>query len=232
MTPTRIVIIAKAPVAGFAKTRLIPALGAQTAAELAKRLLLSTITTALSANLGKVELCATPDPTESIAAGESEGESESESEGTWKNLGLPPGIEWSAQGEGDLGERMARASLRCIQRSESILLIGTDCPALTVDVLQSAAQGLLDHDAVMVPTHDGGYALLGLNQFDASVFEAMPWSTDQVARITLDRLKRLNWSIKTLATQHDIDEATDLQWLPESWGYRGRAKPTHPVTLP
>lgn len=224
MTLTRIVIIAKAPVAGFAKTRLIPALGAQTAAELAKRLLLHTVTTALAANLGKVELCATPDPIASESGGGSED--------IWQNLGLPAGIGWSAQGEGDLGERMARASLRCIKRSESILLIGTDCPALTAEVLQSAAQGLLDHDAVMVPTHDGGYALLGLNQFDASVFSAMPWSTDQVAQITFDRLQRLNWSIKALATQHDIDEPTDLKWLPESWGYAGHSKLPHLVTLP
>ena len=216
MTATRIVIIAKAPIAGFAKTRLIPALGAQAAAELAKRLLLHTVATALASKLDAVELCATPDPFEGICTGTTGSPTES----VWQNLGLPEGIEWSVQGEGDLGERMARATLRCTNRSESILLIGTDCPALTVAVLQSAAQALLEQDAVIVPTYDGGYALLGLNQFDASLFDGMPWSTAQVAALTLGHMKRLSWSVKTLATQHDIDEPADLQWLPASWGVR------------
>ncbi len=216
MTTTRIVIIAKAPIAGFAKTRLIPALGAKAAAELAKRLLLHTVATALESKLNSVELCATPDPFEGTCTSTAESPTES----VWQNLGLPKGIEWSSQGEGDLGERMARAALRCTNRSESILLIGTDCPALTVAVMQSAAQALLEHDAVIVPTHDGGYALLGLNQFDASLFDGMPWSTDRVATLTLSRMESLGWYVKTLATQHDIDEPTDLQWLPASWDTR------------
>lgn len=218
MTATRIVIIAKAPVAGFAKTRLIPALGAQAAAKLAKRLLLHTVATAFASKLDAVELCATPDPFEGTCRRTTENPTESPTESVWQNLGLPEGIEWSAQGEGDLGARMARATLRCTNRSESILLIGTDCPALTVAVLRSAAQALLDHDAVIVPTHDGGYALLGLNQFDASLFDGIPWSTAHVAALTLVQMKRLGWSVKTLATQHDIDEPADLQWLPASWG--------------
>ena len=205
MRPVRIVIIAKAPIAGFAKTRLIPTLGAQRAADLARHMLRYTVANALAAKPDAVELCVTPDVADAA----------------WPPLCLPPGIEWSAQGEGDLGLRMARAAKRCADRNESILLIGTDCPALTVEVLRSAAAALNDHDAAMVPTFDGGYALLGLKRFDSALFSDIPWSTDQVAAMSLDRIKTLGWRVQALATQHDIDEPADLQWLPSSWGSWG-----------
>lgn len=201
MNPVRIVIIAKAPIAGFAKTRLIPALGAQRAAELARQMLRHTVTIALAAQLDGVELCVTPDAADP----------------SWANLDLPQALQWSAQGEGDLGMRMARAARRCVDRSKSVLLIGTDCPDLTADVLKSAATALNDHDAAMIPTYDGGYALLGLTRFDASLFSNIPWSTNRVAAMTLDRMRQLGWRAQVLATRHDIDEPDDLQWLPQSW---------------
>ena len=205
VNPVRIVIIAKAPIASFAKTRLIPSLGAHRAADLAGRMLRHTVANALEAKLDAVELCVTPDV----------------SDAAWATLNLPVGLQWSAQGEGDLGLRMARAAQRCSDRSESVLLIGTDCPALSVNVLRSAAKALDDHEAAVVPTYDGGYALLGLNRFDAALFSDIPWSTNRVAAMTLDRIRQLGWRTQALATQHDIDEPADLQWLPKSWGYSG-----------
>lgn len=209
MKLVRTVVIAKAPMAGFAKTRLIPALGAQGAAGLARRMLLHTLDTALGAQLGSVELCAAPGPEDTA----------------WHNLGLPSGIGWSAQGEGDLGARMARAAQRSIAGNEAVILIGTDCPAITQQLLQEAAHALTDHDACIVPTFDGGYALLGLKRFDRSLFDAMPWSTEVVAQQTLLRLQELNWQVKIHPLLHDIDEPADLQWLPLDWGYgEGNAK--------
>ena len=205
MNPVRIVIIAKAPIAGFAKTRLIPTLGAQRAADLALQMLRHTVAIALAAQLDGVELCVTPNASDAV----------------WANLDLPENLQWSAQGEGDLGMRMARAARRCVDRSESVLLIGTDCPDLSVDVLKSAATALNDHDAAMVPTYDGGYALLALKRFDATLFSDIPWSTNQVAAMTLDRIRQLGWGVQALQTRHDIDEPGDLQWLPPSWGYCG-----------
>ena len=96
MLPIRIVIMAKAPVAGFAKTRLIPALGAQGAASLAQNMLRHTVHAALAARLGVVEICATPDVADSA----------------WQNLALNDQLCWTSQGDGDLGERMARAASR------------------------------------------------------------------------------------------------------------------------
>ena len=203
MMPVRIVIMAKAPVAGFAKTRLIPALGAEGAAELAKKMLLHTVRTALAAQLGIVEICATPDPTDPA----------------WQNLDLPINITWSAQGDGDLGERMTRAAARTTRGGEAILLIGTDCPAIDVFTLHEATRALQDYDASLLPTHDGGYALLALKRFDKQLFENMPWSTRTVALETMHRMVQIDCDVKLLQTLHDIDEPLDLAQLPVEWGY-------------
>ncbi len=201
MMSVRTVIMAKAPVAGFAKTRLIPALGSEGAARLAQRMLQHTLATALASKLGTVELCAAPD----------------KSDPAWHMQHIPADIAWSAQGEGDLGARMARAAQRALDDSESVILIGTDCPSITTDILRAAAIALQDHDASLVPTFDGGYALLGLKRFDTRLFDAMVWSTNTVASETLARMLQIGWQAKVLATLHDIDEPDDIRWLPESW---------------
>ncbi|MFA5370694.1 MAG: TIGR04282 family arsenosugar biosynthesis glycosyltransferase [Sideroxydans sp.] len=199
--PLRIIIFAKAPQAGLAKTRLIPALGAQGAAALARVMLLHTVSAALKADVGTVELCATP-ATDDIA---------------WRDIPLPEGIVISAQGEGDLGARMARATKRASEDGERILLIGTDCVEMSACLLQQAAQMLDDHNAVIHCTADGGYALLGLRRFDSLLFTDMPWSTDAVAGMTLDRLERLGWHTHVAQVLHDVDEPQDLQRLPPHW---------------
>ena len=198
---TRIVIFAKAPVAGLAKTRLIPALGAEQAAELARRMLLYTLQQAQVASLGPVELCVTPGP----------------SDPAWATLTTIDGVEWTAQPEGDLGLRMAGAAERALAGSKHVLLIGTDCLELDAARLQHAAR-LLDHsDAVLYPTFDGGYALLGLRRFDPRPFERMPWSTPEVAARTVECLRTLGWRLSVSSALHDIDEPADLSWLPADW---------------
>jgi len=197
MKPVRTVIFAKAPLPGLAKTRLIPALGAQGAADLARRFLLRAVQEAHSANLGPVELCVTPAPTEEV----------------WRTLPLPAAVQWTDQGEGDLGERMARAAQRVLDCGEAVLLTGTDCPELKAAQLQQAAAALKRSDATLVPAFDGGYVLLGLNRFHRSLFEGIAWSTDSVATETVQRLKQLEWSVQYLPMLHDIDQPEDLKWL-------------------
>jgi rSAM/selenodomain-associated transferase 1 len=160
---TRILVFAKAPVSGRAKTRLIPALGAAGAAGLARRLLEHTLAQALAAGCGTVELCASPD----FSAPE------------WADVPLPPGVATSAQGDGDLGARLARAARRHLAQGARVLLIGTDCPALSAVRLQAAAAALADHEAALYPALDGGYTLLGLRADHPSLFADIPWSTSQ-----------------------------------------------------
>jgi len=195
-----IVVFAKAPLAGFAKTRLIPALGQLGAVDLAQRLLEHTLHEALTSRVGSVELCVTPSVTNPV----------------WQAMRLPDGMHLTDQGEGDLGERMARAAQRVIDAGEAVLLMGTDCPQLDEARLQEAAQALQFSEATLIPAFDGGYVLLGLTRFDSSVFTGIAWSTDSVLNDTLNRLKQLGWGVKVLPTLHDVDEPTDLQWLPQS----------------
>ncbi|MDG5977288.1 hypothetical protein H010_18655 [Hydrogenophaga taeniospiralis CCUG 15921] len=196
--PPRIVIFAKAPVAGLVKTRLIPALDAQGAAMLAAALLQHTVAQALASGVGPVELCVTPAPPDPL----------------WSGLAPQATLNWSDQGDGDLGARMARAAQRALSAGEPVLLMGTDCPELTAGRIREAAASLIAADATLVPAFDGGYVLLGLNRFDASLFAGIAWSTATVAQETQRRLEQLGWSLRTLPTLHDIDEPADLRWLP------------------
>lgn len=194
MSRTRIVIFAKAPVPGRAKTRLIPALGEIGAARLAQRMLLRTVDEAVAAGLAIPELCATPHPHDP----------------DWAPFLPAARIRCTDQGEGDLGERLARAARRVLLLGERLLLIGTDCPALDRHKLRAAAAALADHDAVIHPAADGGYVLLGLRRFDPSLFEGIAWSGPTVGADTIGRIGALGWTLWTGETLSDIDEPADL----------------------
>ena len=197
----RIVIFAKAPLAGYAKTRLIPELGLEGSARLACKLLKNAVSQALAANIGSVELCVSPSVHHPI----------------WKQLDLPQGVLWSYQGEGDLGQRMARATQRILRQGESVVLMGADCPRLDAHRIRLAAHALETANACLVPVSDGGYSLLGLNQYVAALFTGIPWSTESVARLTRQRMATAGYSMKELEVLHDIDTPDDLRHLPPGW---------------
>ncbi len=196
--PTRIVIFAKAPIPGFCKTRLIGALGEEGAAALAAKMLCRTVEVAMHADIGPVELCVAPEPEHP----------------SLRALDLAPEVVWSRQVEGDLGARMTAAVLRALARDENVLCIGTDCLDLEVKHLKEAAHALRQDPVVIAPAHDGGYVLLGLSQFDASIFQDMVWSTDQVFQETMHRIEHLGWHVTQLDTLRDIDKPEDLAFLP------------------
>src|SRR5476651_2445550 len=122
MPSTSLAILAKAPIPGLAKTRLIPAIGAHAAAVLAERLTERTVATAVDANIGQVTLWSTPDP----------------GHVSFRELAVRHKITLKRQPDGDLGARML-ASI-----NGPTLVIGTDCPALTADRLREAANALCD----------------------------------------------------------------------------------------
>jgi rSAM/selenodomain-associated transferase 1 len=185
---TRIVIFAKQPVAGRVKTRLIPALGPEGAARLAAEMLRETVAESLATGW-EVELRGEPDPA-----------------GWYKG----PPLRLRPQGGGGLGERLAQATRQTLDEAPSILLVGTDCPELDRSRLAAAAAALGSCDAVVHPTEDGGYALLGLKQFSATLFDDMPWSTAAVFDETRARVEALGWSLHVGDTLRDIDEPEDL----------------------
>lgn len=103
------------------------------------------------------------------------------------------------------------------EQGESVLLIGTDIPALDAKLLRRAASLLSEADATLFSTADGGYALLGLNRFHISLFRGIAWSTEHVAFATLCRIGEFGWSVCNGPMLRDIDEPGDLKWLPDEW---------------
>ncbi len=194
-----VIVMAKAPLAGFAKTRLIPALGAEGAAALAARLLDAAV--AQAAAFSSVDLCCAPDA----------------SHPAFQRLAKAHALELSAQGEGDLGARMARAFERHLAQHSAALMIGTDAPSIDAAMLQRAAHALSDADAVFIPALDGGYALIGLRRPAPSLFSGMTWSTHRVMEQTRERLAAAGLRHTELPAVADIDEPADLQHLPAGW---------------
>lgn len=187
--PVRIAVFAKAPVPGYAKTRLIPALGAEGAAALQGRFIARTVATALAAGLGPVTLWCAPDCADPAFAA------------------LRGTVALRRQVEGDLGSRMAAAFEAA---PGPLLLVGTDCPVLTPDHLRSCATTLRDHDAVFLPVEDGGYVLVGLRRPVPGIFTGMTWSTPTVMAETRARLRDLGLSWVEPQTLWDVDEIADL----------------------
>ena len=197
---TCIIIFAKFPAHGMAKTRLQPALGTEGAAQMARQLLLHSIEQAVATGFS-VELCVSP----------------TASDPCWQTLNLSESLTWSTQVEGDLGTRMFKASQQVLARFEHVILLGTDCPSLTTTRIIQAVQQLETKDSVMIPAFDGGYVLFGFKQVAADLFSNIEWSTASVSAITQQRLAALSWSVALLAPLPDIDEPEDLQYLPKGW---------------
>ena len=201
MNDCRIIIFAKAPIAGKVKTRLVGSLGAQKAAELAKIMLFTTLEMAISSSARLVELRVEP-------------QIENED---WFDISLPNSIEIKPQGVGDLGAKMARAAKEAIVKGEYAILIGTDCPELDVNLIEEIIGDLAGNDCVLVPAFDGGYVLLALRKFDSSIFEGIAWGTGEVADMTTEKVQALGLKLLVKTPLHDIDIEEDLQFLPQVW---------------
>jgi len=117
------------------------------------------------------------------------------------------------QGEG-LGDRMEKAFRSCFAKGFSTaILIGSDFPDLTAEVIEQAFQALEDRqDAVVGPAFDGGYYLIGFRSdtFDPAVFNGMPWGENTVFEKTLNRLHARGYRVHLAPAWHDIDTENDL----------------------
>ncbi|MGE0673192.1 MAG: TIGR04282 family arsenosugar biosynthesis glycosyltransferase [Methylibium sp.] len=200
LSRVQVAVLAKAPIPGLAKTRLIPALGAQGAAQLQRRLARQAVRTALDAGLGPVTLWCAPDARHRL----------------FRTLHKALGVACLVQASGDLGERMHTA-FRLHAASGPVLLIGTDCPPLTPQHLRDAAQALVrGHEAVFLPAEDGGYVLVGLRSPQPALFRGMRWSTPSVMADTRQRARDAGVAWCELETLWDLDVPTDLERLSAS----------------
>ncbi|WP_372613966.1 TIGR04282 family arsenosugar biosynthesis glycosyltransferase [Halomonas sp.] len=188
-------ILAKAPVPGKAKTRLIPALGAEGAARLQERLVRHTLSIALAATASRrIILWTALDHAHPL----------------FLELANRHGIELCAQPEGDLGARMLHAF--CAM-GEPGLLLGSDCPVLTPTLLKGCHHALADNDIVLLPAEDGGYALIGLREPQHRLFSAIDWGTGHVMEQTRERVARLGGKLACPARVWDVDRPEDLDRL-------------------
>jgi hypothetical protein len=195
----RIVVMARAPVAGAAKTRLIPALGAEGAARLQARLTRHALATAVRAGIGPVTLACAPDSRHPF----------------FRSCAQDFGLGLADQRGDDLGSRMADCFRRWLPEAP-VMLIGTDCPALTSVDLRLAWDALHFHDAVLTPAEDGGYVLIGLARFEAALFEGVDWGGGTVLAQTRERLVGLGWRWDELPARWDVDRPADLARLRRS----------------
>jgi rSAM/selenodomain-associated transferase 1 len=198
-------VFARAPVPGAVKTRLIPALGPIGAAKLAVHMLEHALQIAADARLGPVQLHGAPDVQHPVLQSAAAG----------------VGAACFAQAPGDLGKRMRSALEAALQLTPRTLLLGTDCPALDVGILREADAALAGADCVVVPTADGGFALIGFRREALAaideVFGAIAWGSSTVMSAIRDHLLRAGLRWTELATLVDIDEPADLEHVPKEW---------------
>ena len=189
MVSPRLSIFARLPVPGEVKTRLIPVLGEEGAAQLYARLLAQTVEVARQSGLD-FELRVTGGE---VAA--------------FQSL-FGADVQVVDQGGGDLGAKMGRVKAPA-------LLIGSDCPGVTAPLLQAAAGALEDRRVVLGPANDGGYYLIGFSEPVPYLFGDMVWSTPSVLAETLRRLVERGMGPAVLPELADIDTPEDLAQWPE-----------------
>ncbi|MDX2133537.1 MAG: TIGR04282 family arsenosugar biosynthesis glycosyltransferase [Saprospiraceae bacterium] len=187
-----LIIFIKNPRLGHVKTRLAATLGAESALKVYRYLLDKTRETALLTPVRRALFYS-----EAVSVHDD-----------WPDAFFEKKI----QHPGDLGERMSEAfRLAFADGAEKAVIIGSDCPDLSADVLMSAFEALESNDLVVGPSADGGYYLLGMNRFVPALFEGVAWSTDQVLRQTRTTATHLALRVHTLVTLRDIDEEADWQ---------------------
>lgn len=190
-------MFAKAPRPGSVKTRLVPALGREGAAGLHRRLVRHALSVAAAARAGGVELWCAPDELDPFL----------------QACAREFGAALRRQADGDLGARMQAAFAAAFARGEALVLIGSDCPALTPAHLREMAAGVAAHDAVLIPAEDGGYVAIALSRPLPGLFEGIAWGGASVMAETRARLAAAQARWKELAPLWDVDRAEDYARL-------------------
>jgi rSAM/selenodomain-associated transferase 2/rSAM/selenodomain-associated transferase 1 len=199
--PERLIVFTRFPEPGKTKTRLIPALGAKGAARLQGQM------------------------TEHILATASKGSSRPGLTVEVRHEGGNPDLmqEWLGsqfsyrpQGPGDLGRRMARAFEEAFRDSKkAAVIVGSDIPGISADIIQQAFEGLQKNDLVLGPARDGGYYLIGMKntipaETYARLFEGINWGTGEVLSQTFQTARESGLSFILLESLADVDRPADL----------------------
>ncbi len=194
-----VIVFARAPRGGSTKTRLIPALGPEGAADLYRCFLLDTL-----ANVGQLHAAVT------VAAADA---SDLDALAILARGACPEARLIVQVGE-DLGGRMANAVKRALSEGHSqAVVIGSDSPSLPTDILSQAVHLSAERDLVLGPCFDGGYYLIGMRSVQAKVFAGIRWSSNTVLAETLERAREQSLTVALLDPWYDVDTPDDLQLL-------------------
>ena len=191
-----LIVFGRYPRVGMTKTRLIPALGPAGAAALQKRLAEKTVATARQAAMrigSRLVFCHDGGNQQQLCQ--------------W--LGGGP-IRYLAQATGDLGRRMHLAMQRAFDvGARRVVLVGTDIPGLTTEILEQAFSALHERDLVFGPSTDGGYWLVGMTKPE-NIFDGIVWSRPDVLEKSLALARKKGMTSHMLAPLNDLDTPDDL----------------------
>lgn len=207
MSIEKLIVFARYPEPGKAKTRLVPALGPRGAAELYRRLAEHTV------HQGRI---LARDRALTLVLCHQGGDKERFQ--TW----LGPDLPLRPQVEGDLGRRLTQAFHDAfVEGASRVVTTGSDCPDLSAHHLAAAFESLRHHDLVLGPARDGGYYLIGLSRPAKRLFAGIPWSSARVLEETRRRAEELNLTAFELEVLNDIDRPEDLAYA-RSFAPNGR----------
>ncbi|MCK4950793.1 MAG: TIGR04282 family arsenosugar biosynthesis glycosyltransferase [Gammaproteobacteria bacterium] len=191
-----IMVFAKAPVAGEVKTRLSSMLGARGAARLHASMVRHVLSRLDGCALSPVQLWCAPDCRHPF----------------FSSCRRKFSVRLRSQAPGDLGQRMHRAFQFTLKSSPYALLIGTDAPELTGNMIKHSLLALKNgKDAVFVPALDGGYVLVGLRKPVRGLFSGIQWGSEDVMKETRERLRKHQLDWLELPPCGDIDTKKDLK---------------------
>lgn len=197
-----IAVFAREPVLGEVKTRLISAIGAEAALALYLAMMDRTLQLVRQSGLSRMALWTSSNPAHEYF------------------LSICNRKEIFLQAEGDLGLKMAECAKQTLAQAgtDYVVIIGTDCPALTRDYLSAALAALqAGADVVLGPAVDGGYVLIGLRQPYPELFRDIAWGGPEVLAQTLAKLRAMRLKVTLLPELWDVDTVEDLARLEALW---------------
>jgi uncharacterized protein len=193
----QIIVFTRYPEPGNAKTRLIPALGTEGAADLHRRMTEHTIAQARLLQ----QQCSV-----SIVVHFTGGNSDQ------MQYWLGHDLQYQPQHSGNLGDRLIYAfQLAFAQGATNVIAVGTDCPDVTAELLATGFEKSKTHGLVIGPASDGGYYLIGLQRLFSDLFTNIAWSTNVVLAQTLEIAQQLQLNVSCLPMLNDIDRPEDLE---------------------
>jgi len=193
-----IIVFCKAPVAGKVKTRLMPQLTEQQAVDVHIELTERTLSLLHESQICPIQLWCSPDTNHPF----------------YQQCVNNYGVSLHIQRGNDLGERMHHAIQSGLEKSSTALLIGCDCPSLTVHDFEFAINVLqleAETGVVIAPAEDGGYVMVGLNKAYPDLFINMTWGHEDVYQNTLQRIGDLELTLFESRRHWDVDTFEDLQ---------------------